>query len=267
MSECIYIKALRYSILILTFEFDIIGGNAAAVIAQKLLEDKQPQPKLQVLIYPKTQMVDFKTASITRYSNKSWIGHSGIIKGPQYISWYLGVNELNPGYEAFVEALKTNQHWSLISDKKILGEYKSYLDNNKIPSQYKNGLSYYEDYRKEKDSIYPTSKLDEANILIRDSNLNGLAKKLFNRDVSPLLADAKYLTGLPKAYFIVFEWDDLKDEGLLYAERLKEANVNVIVKFYEKAFHGMAGLVNKLIGYQLARDIQKDLIDYLKLNL
>ena len=65
----------------------------------------------------------------------------------------------------------------------------------------------------------------------------------------------------------MFEWDELKDEGLLYAERLKEANVDVTVAFYENAFHGMANQVGKQVGLQTAREIQNELIDYLKLNI
>ena len=38
-------------------------------------------------------------------------------------------------------------------------------------------------------------------------------------------------------YFILVEFDELKDEGLLYAERLKEANVDCKIAFYENAFH------------------------------
>ena len=244
---------------------DSAGGNAAAVINQKLLEEKQKLPKIQVLIYPKLQMANFKMASMKKYNNTSVVSYSGV-KGPKYISWYLGVNELNPGYTEFLNALVNNDHWALIEDKELLNRYKSYFDISKIPDEYKTGHSYYTNF--DKNTVYPNSKLDRTNILVKDSNINRLVKKLFNRDVSPLLSETKYLIGLPKAYFIIFEWDDLKDEGLLYAERLKkEANVDVKIAFYEKAFHGIQGLVNKLMGYQIARNIRSDLIEYLKKNL
>jgi neutral cholesterol ester hydrolase 1 len=63
------------------------------------------------------------------------------------------------------------------------------------------------------------------------------------------------------------EWDAIKDEGLLYAERLREAGVDVHIEFYENAFHGIAGLVDKKLGYEKARQMQNDLIDYLQQNL
>ncbi len=46
---------------------DSAGGNLAAAVALKLRDiNIQPQPKLQVLIYPITQMVDFMLPSYVR---------------------------------------------------------------------------------------------------------------------------------------------------------------------------------------------------------
>ena len=58
-----------------------------------------------------------------------------------------------------------------------------------------------------------------------------------------------------------------KDESILYAERLKEAGVDVFVKFYENAFHGQVPLINHFLGFKIARDMQNDLIKYLKENI
>ena len=133
--------------------------------------------------------------------------------------------------------------------------------------QYKKRKSYYQEYESIKDTIYPISKLDTDNVFIKSTDINTKVKKLFHREISPLLAEDKYLVGLPKAYFIILEWDELKDEGLLYAERLKENKVDVSVRYYEKGFHGFMTLVGNLTGIQAARDIQYDLIEYMKLNL
>ena len=233
-------------------------------ITQKLLEEKKTQPKLQVLIYPWVQMVNYKLPSFKRYTNYSFLSNMGLEFG-KVVSWYLGISEKSVEYSEFTKSLENNDLFNLIEDKELLKKYKSYFDTSKIPDRYKiEKSSFYEDYEKSKDLIFPSNKLDSSNILLKDSNLNQLAKKLFSREVSPLLADKKYLIGLPKAYFVVFEWDELKDEGLLYAERLKEANVDVTVAFYENAFHGMASLTEKLIGFEFARKIQTDLIEFLK---
>ena len=175
------------------------------------------------------------------------------------ITWYLGVTERDKYFNQVSDIFLNNKQLSLIEDELLVNKYKSYMDVSNIPSEYKTGRKYYEDYEKIKDTIYEKSALDNKKVI-------ALCKQAFNPNISPLLADRKYLVGLPKSYFIIFEWDELKDDGLLYVERLKQANVDVKVAFYEKAFHGMHCLIQQS-GFQSARDIQNDLIEHLKLVL
>jgi acetyl esterase len=56
---------------------------------------------------------------------------------------------------------------------------------------------------------------------------------------SPLRAS---LVGAPSALVVVAEYDPLRDEGLAYAERLRDVGVAVNVRRYEDAFHGFLGL-------------------------
>jgi acetyl esterase/lipase len=244
---------------------DSSGGNAAAVMAQRLREEEesQVQPKLQILIYPKTQYVNLRLPSHARYSNSSFTG----ISKAKFHAWSLGITERNTEYDELLFALEENQQLALVEDQQLLSKYKTYLDPSRIPEKYKLDKGYYADYEKIKNEQFTQSQLPRTNILMRDSNINERVKKLFTRDISPLLADQKYLIGLPKAYFILVEWDELKDEGILYAERLKEAGVDVKVAFYELGFHGIVNSVNRMIGFQASRNMQKDLIEYIKLNL
>lgn len=62
--------------------------------------------------------------------------------------------------------------------------------------------------------------------------------------LSPLRA--KTFTGLPPAYVITAQYDVLRDEGRLYAEKLKEAGVKVTHVNYDTLIHGfftMAGII------------------------
>jgi acetyl esterase/lipase len=211
-------------------------------------------------------MVNSKLPSYSNYNTTSFIKQSGF-KLTKMAMWYLGITEKTAGYNELLELMENNNQFALIENQDLLKKYKSYLDPIKIPNQYKLGKSYYHEYESNKNKIYPVSKLNENNVLIENAYINTQIKKLFHHEISPLLADEKYLVGLPKAYFIILEWDELKDEGLLYAERLKENNVEVKVAFYEKGFHGMALLVGKQGGFQAARKIQSDLIEYMKFNL
>jgi acetyl esterase len=54
---------------------------------------------------------------------------------------------------------------------------------------------------------------------------------------SPLLA--KSLDGLPRAFVAVCEFDPLRDEGKQYAHRMRDAGVDVTLRRYDGAVHGV----------------------------
>ena len=55
---------------------------------------------------------------------------------------------------------------------------------------------------------------------------------------SPLLADD--LSGVPRTHLAIAGFDPLRDEGLAYGRRLKEAGVDVDIALHQGAFHGFA---------------------------
>ena len=64
--------------------------------------------------------------------------------------------------------------------------------------------------------------------------------------VSPLLAED--LSGLPRAYVAVAGFDPLRDEGLAYAERLRQAGVPVTLRRYGGAVHPFVNAVDSRVG-------------------
>lgn len=74
-----------------------------------------------------------------------------------------------------------------------------------------------------------------TNHYIRDSG------DLKNPQASPLLADN--FSNLPPAFVMVAEFDPLHDEGVAYAEKLRNANVPVLVEDYPGMVHDFIYLV------------------------
>lgn len=80
-----------------------------------------------------------------------------------------------------------------------------------------------------------------------------------NPDAVPILADD--LKNLPSTFVAVAEYDPLKDEGILYAEKLMANGVNVKLKLYNDTTHGffqMGGFIDD------TKILMQDLAEFIK---
>ena len=226
---------------------DSSGGDAAVLMSMRLKKEKLHMPKLQLLIYPWVQKIYYKFPSHIRYD--------GIRMG-NYTTWYLGINKVSNHLRKVYE---NGELFGLIGDENRRKFILDCLDVNRIPEIYKPDKSFYDTHSR----LELPSQVPETSILKRDENLAKLMEKLFKPEISPLLASREDLVGLPKTYLLTLEWDALKDEALIFGERLKEAGVNTHVAFYQDAFHSMAAS----LGYIKSREMLEDLLKYLEVNL
>ncbi len=182
------------------------------------------------------------------------------------IYWLTGVKS-NRSAE-IISSIERNMHTLLVEDKTLRDKYLSYLDINLIPQKYKEKKAYYAKHSS--DSIqkqFDSLKLDEKHVFNQDLELREKLKLIASPQSSPCLAEPELLSQLPPAYFIVLEWDKLKDEGLIYAERLRLSNVSVEVVFYEDLFHGSHFMINNLFGYDMSRKALYDLVSYINKHI
>ena len=164
------------------------------------------------------------------------------------------------------DIILNNSHTLLIKDQKLKQKLKSYTDVSLIPSEYKSGKSYYDTYEITKDEMIP-EKIDESSIIFQNETLANLLNNLFKPEVSPGLAEPEKLKGLPKALFINCEIDPIKDQGLIYSQRLKNAGVSVDVHFYENCYHGCVSVVSQRSGLNVSRLMMKNLINYINIHI
>jgi acetyl esterase/lipase len=235
----------------------IKGGNAAASVVHRIKrENLEYGPKLQILIYPWTQIWHHNLPSIQRYL------YTGVFQFPILICglWYNGMTNVS---NDLINSLVKHNHFHLVDAKKR-DELESYLDVNLIPDEYKKGRSYYDNYEPKK--FFPVSSLSEDDPL---SKLDEKEKeKLLNFITSPIawpgLESDRAMSTQPKAYFIISEMDILKDEGLIYAQRLRNVGVPVEIAYYKSTFHSITQQVGV---FSIVDLIIEDMAKYIERNI
>lgn len=243
------------------FAGDSAGGNIAAVLTQKFSKINPKIPKLQVLIYPWLQLYNLKLPSHLKYKPSTVLSYL-TFSVSKLAFWYLGESKVTDDMKYLIE---TNSHIYAIDDENMRKKFNSYLDTSLIPDEYKMGKSYYNKYT---NYVFNESNKEEYDRIIEENkDLKTKLVNLFNPDLSPGLADDELLKNLPNAYFIILEWDVLKDEGLIYAERLKRNNCSVTVAYYENAFHGILTYIDENYGYRISKIIFNNLTDYILKNV
>ena len=80
--------------------------------------------------------------------------------------------------------------------------------------------------------------------------------------VAPLLAPS--LAGLPRAFVVTAEYDVLRDEGQAYAKRLAEEGVEMTHVFVEGMNHGFAASANEFPFLPQARNVLRQVAEWVK---
>jgi acetyl esterase/lipase len=142
--------------------------------------------------------------------------------------------------------LAQNNHTSPDMKKSIASE--KYVSWDLLP------MKYLEDYKKIND------KYGEDRSIVEKRRV------LFTPEVSPLLANDYTLQHMPQTYLVTAEYDPFRDDGLIYAERLRQAGVPIELKHYEHGYHGALYFISN-DNFELPKRIFDDLVLYVNKNL
>jgi acetyl esterase/lipase len=215
---------------------DDAGGSLAATVALKLRdEDFKPSLKMQVLLSPITQAVDFKLPSMQQNKDGPAVTRA---MAAYLASAYVGGS--NPSQ---VAAFLNNEHISASFRRKLSS---TYINIEKLQEKY------LAKYTKEDEMV------GAGNKKLWEKVKGTLLSPYF----SPLMASK--LEDLPMAYVFTCEYDLWRDDGVLYALRLKEAGNNVEHFNFDIGFHSVLLLG---IEYHDVHPAVQHLVDYVVNNL
>ncbi|CAH1266829.1 NCEH1 [Branchiostoma lanceolatum] len=214
---------------------DAAGGNLAAAVALKLAQESSNNVcplKLQALIYPALQALDFQTASY-RTRETPWLD---AFTPASHFNLYLN------GNDSWAEKFVSHSH---ISDQVKTSRFAAYVDRHLVYP-----------------SLPQMTPRDDAVIDLPEE-----IKDILNPYFCPLMAGDSQLAGCPNTCILVCEFDVLRDDGIMYAKRLGKVGVGVKLEHFEKGFHGILNLTTKPMEFQVGKEVMKSLVSLLNENL
>ncbi|CAB1348284.1 unnamed protein product [Coregonus sp. 'balchen'] len=96
---------------------------------------------------------------------------------------------------------------------------------------------------------------------------DGPSRSIADPRASPLLVPDAALRSLPKAYVLTCEYDVLRDDGVMYATRLRHAGVEVTHEHYASGFHGALMFTVWPTDFLIGRTMTENFIKWLQHNL
>ncbi len=213
---------------------DSAGGNIAAAVSLRLRDQNYfARPKVQALIYPSVQKIDFKTPSYQQNANGPIV--TSLI-GQWFTSLYIA------GDSRYVKAMSSNNHTSRAIKKYFA---QSVLNHDLLPQEFLQ-------------PPYRRPSLDHG-----DGKLwTGIRHRIKSQDFSPLLA--KSHSDLPPVFVFTAGLDILRDDGFFYVHKLRQDEVEVEHFHLPSGFHGM---LNLALEHRETQELMDRLIKFLTINL
>ena len=183
------------------------GGNLTAAVGTKLRDEGLSKKiRAQLVNVPVTQAHDFETSSYRGGRNDILLSQPAMVE--MWAKYALGNN-----YKDALQSMIQNRH--VPQEKR--NEFAKLCGNSPLLSR--------------------TVKSPTDN-----SAWKRLQPALENPYCAPLVA--KDLTGIAPSIVVIGEQDVLRDDALMYAERLQQSGVKIFVIHSEEMFHGTSGLKN-----------------------
>ncbi|XP_061163053.1 neutral cholesterol ester hydrolase 1-like [Saccostrea echinata] len=219
---------------------DSAGGNLAAAV--ELRPKMRGKIEMLLLLVPVLQAVNTKTIGFTE--NVEYLHKS--MNDPGQVNFFL--NYLNLDH-SLCDAFQSNLHTSAAFKQ---GEYKFLFDQQKyLPDEY---------IRSKELKLKKTVIEDIGN-----ETLFGVLKdKLTNPTVFPLMASDEELSYFPFTYVMAAGYDLIRDDAIMFAERLRHLNKDVELSHIADGFHNALVMFNGPLEVNVGVRTVNDIIRVLK---
>lgn len=210
---------------------DSAGGNLATVVSAKLITENIARPKLQVLIYPILQMFDFTLPSYRINMPKRILGtiHSENYKN--FLHYLTGHN--------VDDSVFSNGHTSGMDKDR----FSQFVNVNLLPVKFM------------EHNLSKVSLLNDTT-----GRFSRLSDILLSKELSPLLVDDETLmrTTPANTILVTAELDILRDDGFIYAERMRRVGKRIEHVHYDNMFHGVLNLIFGPLEFRQSRVLLND---------
>ncbi|XP_015265226.1 PREDICTED: arylacetamide deacetylase-like 4 [Gekko japonicus] len=214
---------------------DSFGGMLTAYVCQELKSRTDlPKARAQVLLYPVLQALDCNLPSYLQNSFFPLITRVQVLEMvTQYLDKPSSLIDIAVAGNTFPESTHM--------------KYRKWVHSDLIPQKFR--------ARNHNKAPPAPPKYD----------LLSLLGELHNRRLSPLLAEDSFLKGLPETFILTFEYDVLRDDGLLYKKRLEDNGVLVSWHHIEDGFHASPVMLHHwLITFSHCKTATDSVVNYVK---
>lgn len=217
------------------------SSNAPVCVCLQLQHDpeQQQQLKVQALLYPVLQALDLNTPSYQQNQNMPILPRTLMVR-----FW----SEYFTSDKTFFRAMMTNTHNS--PESAALLKFVNW--SAFLPESYRGKYNY----------SAPVVALAAGG-----AGSDGPSRSIADPRASPLLVPDAVLRSLPKAYILTCEYDVLRDDGVMYATRLRRAGVEVTHEHYAGGFHGALMFTVWPTDFLIGRTMTENFIRWLQHNL
>ncbi|XP_033760091.1 neutral cholesterol ester hydrolase 1-like isoform X2 [Pecten maximus] len=220
---------------------DSAGGNLAMAVSLRMKSETQiPKLKVQALLYPALQAMDFNTPSYQQYSQKLRKCPSFATKEILVRYWQLYAF----GHDGYTSDFYVNNHTTMALKR---SKYAEYVNQKHLPPK----------YLFDKDTKAAAKLLENGNIAKKIESI------ITNPYFAPLMASDDDLRELPKTYIMTAEYDCLRDDGWILADRLKTLQHSYEHAHYDGYEHGFALMLH----YDVHGKFMDNVVQYFRKNL